>query len=117
MCGLPQGIDLGFFVGQTVDQICIGLHEILLNFSGKVSVQIESQYRFTDHLENRSTFESTVAGAPLLLSLLSIRIAAAEGNGGTLKLSFEGGATLEVLDSSEHYESYHIRNGAASIVV
>jgi len=41
MFGLPSDFDASFLEGAMVLQVCIGLHEVILNFDGDISITIE----------------------------------------------------------------------------
>lgn len=119
MYGLPKDVNVEFLVRQTLTQVCVGLHDLVLNFHGDVSITIMSRVCFTcsrggtarEHKELRDVVAN-------LTSILNSTVAAAKGNcDGTLDLEFETGEALSIYDDSEKYESYVIRHGGSVIVV
>jgi hypothetical protein len=59
-----------------------------------------------------------VAGAAALLRLLGRTVATAGvGEGGSVRLDFDDGSLIEVLDSKSEYESCQINLGTGLIVV
>lgn len=118
MYGLPSDLDLKFFIGITLTQLCFGENEVILNFDGDVSITIESKLCVRGATGQAIIFDDSLSSASMLVELVSDSITEAIGRqDGTLCLSFAGGATIEIHDSSEHYESYHIRHGKRIYVV
>lgn len=112
MYGLPSDLDLGFLVGPTLLQVCIGENEVILRFDGDISITIESRFLVRDLSGRETVFENAPPAAASLLDLLSDSIAEVLGQlDGTLRLSFAKGGILEVYDSSKDYESYQIQHG------
>ncbi len=42
MYGLDESVDLSFMVGKELDQVCVGLYQVILNFSDRLTILIES---------------------------------------------------------------------------
>ena len=118
MYGLQVGIDLSFFLGRSLTQICIGANELILNFDSDVSVTVESRIGLTSPGADTEQFDDLRASGALLVGLLERHVATVEGRPeGTLRLQFETGHILEFYDSSQAYESYQVRNGSDLIIV
>lgn len=118
MYGLPSDIDLGFMVGSTLLQVCIGQNEVILRFDMEISVTIESRFLVRDPHGHEDVFESAPRAAGSLVNLLSDSVTDVLGHtDGTLRLSFAKGGVLEVYDSSKDYESYQIQHGKEIHVV
>lgn len=112
MFGLPRDLDLGFMVGCTLLQVCVGQNEVILRFDREVSITIESRFLVRDPHGGEAVVESAPRGVASLVSLLADSVIDASGNeDGTLRLSFGKGEILEVYDSSKEYESYQIQHG------
>ena len=118
MYGLPRDIDLGFFDGKTLLQVCFGLHDLILNFDGDVSVTVTSSLGCIDSTGELKPHDDFHQVSVELLHLINQSVQFAEGDeAGTLMLKFDGGGILAVYDDSEEFESYTIRNGRKTIVV
>lgn len=118
MYGLPNDIDLDFFVGASLIQVCIGENEVIANLHPDISVMIASNVRLDLHEGEIEAFDDAEALGVALLPLLGGAIVDASGAvDGTLRLTWEGGTTIEILDSYREFESYTVRHGAELIVV
>jgi len=118
MYGLPSDLDLGWLVGATLLQVCIGANEVILRFDADICITIESKFRVCNASGHDAVFESPPAAAASLVVLLSDSIAEVVGQrDGTLRLSFAKTGVLEIYDSSRDYESYQIQHGSQVHVV
>ena len=112
MYGLSPETDLSPLNGAALTFLGFGQHQVHLAFSGDsdCSISIEGNYIVTPCGGGASsTFSEAVEGAPALLSLLGHPVALASVPAeGTVRLSFDDGTVLEVLDSSTGYESYQV---------
>jgi hypothetical protein len=118
MYGLSRDIDLRFFNGKALLQVCFGANELILNFDGDVSVTVMSLLGCMGSGGSIQQHEDFRQAAPAVLVLLNQTILSAEGEeAGTLVLKFDGGGTLAIYDDSKNYESYTINNGGKLIVV
>ena len=118
MYGLPRNIDLGFFNGKTLLQACFGVHDVILNFDGHVSVSVTSSLGCMVSGGSMHAYEDFSQAAPAVLALLNQKVLVAEGDeAGALTLRFDGGGMLAIYDDSKNYESYVINNGGQIIVV
>jgi hypothetical protein len=115
---LPPDLDLSFFHGKTLLQVCIGQNEMILRFDGDVAVTVTSRIGFTDTRELRDTYEDFAKAAHAVLGLLHDVILQARGDSeGTLSLVFRSNKTLEFYDTSDRYESYLIQASGRTIAV
>ena len=118
MYGLPQNVNLAFFAGRTLLQVCIGAHDLILNFDGNVSVTVTSSVGCIGPDGAIQQYVNFRLAAPAVLDLLNHVIVSAEGDQeGTLTLKFQDGGTLSIYDDSKEYESYIIRSNEQVIVV
>lgn len=116
MYGLPAKVDLSFLRDATLIQICIGENEVVLNLDPNLSIMIASTIHLKDG-EQRQLEDSREQGTALL-PLLGQSVTDVQGaRDGTLRLAWDGGTVIEVLDSSKDFESYTIGNGESTIVV
>ncbi len=118
MHGLSRNVNLAFFNGKTLLQACFGVHDLILNFDGDVSLTVTSSVgcmALDGRIQQYDNFRQV---APVVLAMLNQTILSAEGDeAGTLMLRFHGGGMLAVYDDSKEYESYTIKNGGHMIVV
>lgn len=118
MYGLPKDVDLTFFSGRTLLQACFGVHDLILNFDGDVSLTVTSSVGCMASDGGIQQYDDFRQVALAVLALLNQTILSAEGDeAGTLTLRFDGGGVLAVYDDSNEYESYTIKNGGQMIVV
>lgn len=118
MNALPTEHDLGFLVGSTLFQVCIGENEVILRLSAEISITIESSFLIRDSSGLESEFNDSRSSAGSLVKLLSNTVTKVRcQRDGTLSLWFSSGDILEAYDSSEGYESYQIQHGKDIYVV
>ena len=115
--GLPKDVDLSFFEGKRLIQVCIGEYQVIFHFDDDVSLAVEvsirhssqdSEYVFRDFKRDR-------AELPRLLS--EVVTAVSTGAKSTLTLTFSNGDSIEVADENEHYESYQITHKGTTVAV
>lgn len=118
MHGLPNNLDLSFFVGKELIQACFGEHNLVLHFAGEISVGVTSEVGVGSPGGACETAEDFRLLAAPILALLGQSVVAARREGeGTLCLRFAGRVELTLFDDSDEYESYWIRHGEVLIVV
>ena len=117
MYGLRRNTDLSFFSGRTLVQMCFGMHDLVLNFDGSVSVTVTSRVEIGAH-DHSMQIEQFIQSAPVLLALVNrVVVTAVATEAGTLELGFDNGEVLRFVDDSHQYESYVVRSGQEVIVV
>jgi hypothetical protein len=116
--GLRPDLDLSFWSGVTLNQVCIGQIDFRLNFSlPSVSLSAQTSYRVTTRT-NSSTYESAQTGASHLVELLGMTVTRAFDRGqGTLRIEFGESASIEVFDEDPNYECYQVEHDGQLIVV
>ena len=118
MNGLPDDIDLNFFVGANLIQVCIGENEVIANLDADISLMIASSVRLAVHAGEMKVCDDAKALGIALVPLLGHAVVEASGTvDGTLRLTWDGGTVVEILDSFKEFESYTVRHGAELIVV
>jgi uncharacterized protein DUF6188 len=118
MYGLPPDLDLEFFDGKTLLQVCVGAHDLILNFDDGLSVTVTSSVGCADSSGSIQRYGDFCQAAPAVLVLVNRVVLSARDEGaGTLALRFDGGGALYVYDDSQHYESYTINNSGAPVIV
>ena len=118
MYGIPTNLDVSFFSGKRVLQVCIGANEVILNFDDDVSITILSCFGYGESGGIAQRYEDFKKGAAATASLLDRTVVGAKGDtDGTLRLQFDNDSYLEVYEDKSPYESYHFRNGKKLYVV
>jgi hypothetical protein len=118
MYRLRKDVDLSFLFGAQLLQVCVGKNELMLNFDRDVRVTILSDIVVTPPRGAPVTYRDTAGGATALLPLLHDSITGATAtDAGGLQLSFQTGATVELLDTSSQFESFWLSDGDHKIVV
>lgn len=120
MYGLSPETDLSPLNGCALTFLGFGQHQVQLAFSGDTdcSISIEGDYIMTPPRGTSSTFSEAVDGAPALLPLLGRTvIEASVPADGTVRVGFDDGSVVELLDSSTQYESYQVNLGDRLLVV
>ena len=118
MHGLPPDVDLSFFAGCQLLQVCVGENEVILNLHADISIMIASTVRVVHPGGETDTADRSTDIGPAVLILLGKEICEASGSpDGTLRLVWSDGSALEILDSWKEFESYTVRHGDTLIVV
>jgi Family of unknown function (DUF6188) len=119
MYGLDMTIDLSFLIGREAIQIAIGQYQVIFAFDEDVRISVESEFRHISPDGDVSTWQPRAPQtAAATLRLLGAKVEKVSGQkDGTLKLTFSGGDTLTILDSSKDYQSYDISCPGRTIVV
>lgn len=118
MYGLPLNVDLNFFRGKKLQQVCIGANEIILKFDDYISITIMSPIACMFAGAESQQYDDYRSAAGALVVFLQDVVSSAKGGiSGTLTLEFLGGGRLDIYDDSTQYESYIIKNADKLIVV
>lgn len=117
MYGLDPKTSLDFLIGATLQQVCFGQHQVILNFEADNSIAVESALAITAG-SKEARFNDLLSSSSELLDLLGHSVEGASATReGTLSLAFSNGSELSIFDTSEQYESYQITFGGDQIVV
>jgi hypothetical protein len=117
MHGIPKDTDLSPLVGTTLEQLCIGLHEIILRFGDNLSLTVEGSLRidFDSTSWNGSKYGEAANVFAALLGVEVIRCAVIDSK--TLCIEFANGGVVTAYDSKDCYESFQLRLGDRLVVV
>ncbi len=117
MYGLDPNTSFDLLIGATLQQVCFGRHQVILNFDRNISISIESAVAIAVGA-SATRFDDLFASSSHLLGLIDGSIRDVSGTReGTLTLGFSDGAELSIFDTSDRFESYQIRLGDELIVV
>jgi hypothetical protein len=118
MYGLPADTDVSFLVGASLLQVCVGENEVIANLHSDMSLMIASTVRVSNRGGAIEAFADAKSLGAALLPLLGCVIREADGTSdGTLRLVWDDGTIVEIVDSWKEFESYTVRNGEKLIVV
>ena len=120
MYGLSPETDLSPLNGCTLTFVGFGQYQLKLAFSGDMNcaITIEGDYVVIPSGRESTRFSGAVDGAAAVLPLLGRTVTVAEvPTEGTTRVSFDDGSVVEVVDSSQHYESYQVNLGDRLLVV
>ena len=118
MYGLPSHTQLDFLVGQTLVQICFGLHDLRLNFDKEAAIHIESEVTIQRPSGEVLHEVNMPFASQRLAELLDQQITQVSASkGGCLELEFSGNFRLKIHDSNKHHESYRIQHAGTELVV
>jgi hypothetical protein len=116
MYGLPEGLDLSFFVGKALSTIAFAISDIHFAFEDKVAIRLESSSQHQQKVEGDSFRIGVMQSLPLihssLMSLLELSVTEVHGDEkGTLSLTFSDGQVLRFFDDNTAYEAYSFSDG------
>jgi hypothetical protein len=120
MYGLSPETDLSLLNGCTLTFVGFGERQLQLAFSGDVdcSISIEGDYTVAPKEHEPTTYSAAVAGAQALLPILGHTVGSATvPNHGTVRVVFDDGSVIEVLDSWSEYESYQVNLGGRLLII
>lgn len=118
MYGLNKEVDLSFFLGNELIQVCIGLHQLILNFSGDISISIECEFFHLSKGRALNKSSELLDSARSLLSTLGCCVTDINNLGnGNLEIKLSNGDIIQINDSNEDYESYSIITPNENIIV
>lgn len=108
MYGLTKETDIGFLSDLELEQVCIGLYQVILHFDKDVSICLECEYEVDSKIND-------VMG---LVRLLGNRVVLSINRGeGEIALQFSNGSVVVIQDSNLDTESYQIIAPGKQIIV
>lgn len=116
MNGISQNEDLSDLIDKVIIQICIGLHEIVINFDDDSYITLECLFSF--NAKDWHDMKNIVSSCKQFVKLLGKKVICGEiVNDKTVMLRFECGEKLYFNDSNEYYESFQIKMPNKHIIV
>jgi hypothetical protein len=119
MYGIDKTISFNFLIGKELLQLCIGLYQLILNFTDQLIISAECNLRleYPDGSVIEVSCDSPeLAGRLTCLLGRTIETIKTDVNG-ELNLVFFGGFQLSIIDSNEDEESFIITMGNHEMVV
>ena len=118
MYGLPKDVDLSFLNSREVIQICVGIHQLVVNFDGDACISVESAIESQSDGDAVTWSSGSVSGASAILDVLGTHSRSITvSDNGCLELKFTNGSVLRIFDSNEDYESYELHGPDKHIIV
>ena len=121
MYGLDPDTDVSALAGCMLTFVGFGQHQLQLAFSGATdcSISVEGEYIVSDGSSAAAVkYTDAADGAQALLRLLGRTVGTANvPYNGTVRIDFNEGSVVEVLDSSSKYESYQLNLGPRLLIV
>ncbi|MGB2713657.1 MAG: hypothetical protein WBC51_05725 [Vicinamibacterales bacterium] len=120
MYGVPPNLPLQAFVGQEINQVCLGQFQTQLHSSGIGSISIEGHWELRDeagvivdaekpHAERERYRIHQIIDVPITaFSIDAPR---------SFTLRFENGLELTVFDSLQRYESFSVQVSGRLVIV
>ena len=113
---ISENEDLSGLIDKTIIQICLGLHEVVINIEDGLYIILECQFSFNG--ENWHDMNDIVNSCADFASLIGKVIVFCEiVNNKTVLLKVDNGKELYFYDSNEHYESFQILLPLKHIIV
>ena len=111
MYGVPADLPIQPFVGQELNQICLGRFQTQLPFSGAGSISVEGRWELRDgagDIVDRAE-EHEIRESYRIHRLIDVPVARLSIDPPrSFTLFFDNGLVLTVFDDSEQYESFSI---------
>ena len=103
---IEKNTNLSALAGKSVEQICIGVHQVILRLEDDLYISIEGNFSF----ETQARQEDYRTSAKAFADLLDHRIVDAEVLcDDAVGFKFSNGTMLTIFDSSDYYESFQIK--------
>jgi hypothetical protein len=120
--GLPPDFDASFFIGRTLTQTWFQEYSVQFLFSYDLAdgptISLQSTYLFRFGTGAEVERAEVPVGSSSVMQVIGKHVVHASGTtDGTLRIEFEGGASIEFLDDNEAHESYQIQADGRQIIV
>lgn len=119
MYGLSKEVDLSPMVDKSVEQICVGQHQVTVSFSDRISISIEAAFKIRNlHGDVHEVQPDQPKTSRGLLSIIGEKVVTATLRPpGGVDILLSDGSGLFISDSNSEFESYTIDIGGETIVV
>jgi len=119
MYGLKKSVDFGFLNGEELIQVCISPYQVILKFTGEVSISAECILLLEDSegivKEIQINLPDQTKALVCLLGRSIVKVTKHEE--GTVKIWFSGNYALSLNDSNKLFESYMVIGKGHDIIV
>ena len=118
MIHLESEKDFEFLKYKDLVQVCVGLNQVILRFDDDIVISIETPLTLQNEAGSKITYESNKDIGKELMSLLGERIVnVSVVRPRILRLAFNTGTVVDLIEDEEPYESFHIKSKGRVIVV
>ena len=120
MYNIKSGTDLSFMLGKRLQQVCFGLHDVILNFLPTMHISVFNQMKLESKGENTYLWESgdrSITSFPIQLILEREIVGVSIEQQNNIKILFEGSFELMLIDNFSATESVNIICDEKYIVV
>lgn len=117
MYSLNKDTDTSSLIEKSLIQVAIGLHQIILNFDGDLSISSEGKivHKSDGHIITISSYPHQCISLMRLIGMKIQKVLIK--NEKTLILQFNNNEELEFQDDSEHYETLSVTGKDNNIVM
>ena len=118
MYGVPEKNRLDGIIGKELIQISFGSHQVIFQFEECIRISVESSITYSILDEQVRHYDEFWKQETSLTKFLGAAVIGLEVKGAKkLILTFSNVGTIELIDSSDQYESFQIEIGGEMIVV
>ena len=118
MYGLPADTNLDFLKRATFVQACFGGNDLILNFTGNITISIFSTIGVGPRRDDLKKYSRFGDAAGEILGLLNMEVMSVDWSAdGTVTLVLESGHVLQVYDDSTSFESFIIKSPLGQLIV
>jgi hypothetical protein len=121
MFGLPSNTDLNYLINCELQQISIGLHQVILRFSNDLQITVESKLEVKENASASVTCSwegEQIVNFDNILKLINTSIKQYKIlDDKNLVLEFSNNNSLIIYDNHQAFESYQIMLPGRSIIV
>jgi len=109
---LPPSDDLSFLAGKTLEQVCIGRYQTLLNFLERGTIEVACGLEVFAGGQIRKVSDEYCVGAGIeLVRFLGGTVKSAEKLEGVISLQFDDEICIRLLLRGDGYESVNVSGG------
>jgi len=115
---LGENQDLSFLEERELEQVAIGVYQVIFNFDQNMSIMVEDRFEFSSGSEVHVWKPGATSVAGITASLLGEKVKKVRvGSGSSVELVFSGNKRLMLTPEKSRYESYQITHRGGSIIV
>lgn len=119
MYPIPENTDFSPFINQSIEQICLSPIQLILRFSGDITMNIEGEINHIRQLSSEKIIGNLAEKGVTLISLFGQPIQFAKRQSATvIILGFKNSEKLHIIDDTpEKYESISILGPGIDLIV
>ena len=118
MYGIPTSFNSKILIGDSVCQICVGIHDYQINFESGRSITMQCKFQVGQCNDTKDNINLTDTNGVNLIRLVGLRVKNCEVfNEAKIRLSFENDVFIEIFDSNPDFESFSIAGKGINLIV